>query len=50
MDCYNYIGHADCLADTEDNDPYGMFNGWGWQAYTRTILMSYGIRNDRSFR
>jgi hypothetical protein len=22
-----------------------MFDDWGWQPYTKTILMSYGIRN-----
>ncbi|XP_047085092.1 lysosomal Pro-X carboxypeptidase-like [Lolium rigidum] len=42
---YNYTGHADCLGDAEENDPYGMYDGWDWQACTEMILMSYGIRN-----
>uniref|UniRef100_A0ACD6A1L9 Uncharacterized protein n=1 Tax=Avena sativa TaxID=4498 RepID=A0ACD6A1L9_AVESA len=42
---YNHTGHADCLGDAEENDPYGMFDGWDWQACTEMILMSYGIRN-----
>jgi lysosomal Pro-X carboxypeptidase len=42
---YNYTGHTDCLGDAEENDPYGMFDGWDFQACTEMILMSYGIRN-----
>ncbi|KAM0835608.1 hypothetical protein ACQ4PT_062829 [Festuca glaucescens] len=42
---YNYTGHADCLGDAEENDPYGMYDGWDWQACTEMILMSYGIGN-----
>ncbi|KAI4967260.1 hypothetical protein ZWY2020_029104 [Hordeum vulgare] len=42
---YNYTGNAHCFGDASEDDPYGMFNGWDWQACTEMILMSYGVRN-----
>ncbi|KAF7043422.1 hypothetical protein CFC21_052783 [Triticum aestivum] len=42
---YNYTGNAHCLGDATEHDPYGMFDGWDFQACTEMILMSYGVRN-----
>ncbi|EMS59622.1 Lysosomal Pro-X carboxypeptidase [Triticum urartu] len=39
---YNYTGNAHCLGDATEHDPYGMFDGWDFQACTEMILMSYG--------
>ncbi|VAI03676.1 unnamed protein product [Triticum turgidum subsp. durum] len=39
---YNYTGNAPCLGDATEHDPYGMFDGWDFQACTEMILMSYG--------
>ncbi|XP_073353446.1 uncharacterized protein [Aegilops tauschii subsp. strangulata] len=42
---YNYTGNTHCLGDATEHDPYGMFDGWDFQACTEMILMSYGVRN-----
>uniref|UniRef100_A0A0E0I4F8 Uncharacterized protein n=1 Tax=Oryza nivara TaxID=4536 RepID=A0A0E0I4F8_ORYNI len=49
---YNSTGGLACFpgAGAEDDDPYGMFPGWTWQACTEVIMtMSYGIGNATVF-
>ncbi|KAJ1274362.1 hypothetical protein BS78_05G056900 [Paspalum vaginatum] len=43
---YNHTGAAACLRGEEDDDPYGMYDGWDWQACTEMVLMTYGLSND----
>ncbi|KAL6595556.1 hypothetical protein ACP70R_047896 [Stipagrostis hirtigluma subsp. patula] len=42
---YNHTGEAACLGAAEDDDPYGMFDGWDWQACTEMVLMTAGVSN-----
>ncbi|KQJ89376.1 lysosomal Pro-X carboxypeptidase [Brachypodium distachyon] len=46
---YNHTGAEPCLGDATESDPYGMFDGWDWQACTEMILMTYGVRNGTVF-
>nr|TKV99339.1 hypothetical protein SEVIR_8G036400v2 [Setaria viridis] len=43
---YNHTGAAACFRGEEDDDPYGMYDGWNWQACTEMVLMTYGLSND----
>ncbi|CAL4995441.1 unnamed protein product [Urochloa decumbens] len=43
---YNHTGGAACFRGEEDDDPYGMYDGWNWQACTEMVLMTYGLSND----
>ncbi|CAN6374142.1 unnamed protein product [Urochloa humidicola] len=43
---YNHTGSAACFHGEEEDDPYGMYDGWNWQACTEMVLMTYGLRND----
>nr|CAB3489133.1 unnamed protein product [Digitaria exilis] len=42
---YNSTGASPCLGGEEDGDPYGMYDGWNWQACTEMVLMTYGLSN-----
>uniref|UniRef100_A0A0D9XP81 Uncharacterized protein n=1 Tax=Leersia perrieri TaxID=77586 RepID=A0A0D9XP81_9ORYZ len=47
---YNHTGGLSCFGGASDEDPYGMFDGWNWQASTEMILtMSYGVSNTTIF-
>uniref|UniRef100_A0A0E0MCM6 Lysosomal Pro-X carboxypeptidase n=1 Tax=Oryza punctata TaxID=4537 RepID=A0A0E0MCM6_ORYPU len=47
---YNSTGKLACFAGAGDDDPFGMFPGWTWQACTEVIMtMSYGISNSSVF-
>ncbi|KAG8089022.1 hypothetical protein GUJ93_ZPchr0011g28157 [Zizania palustris] len=47
---YNNTGELACFGGGGDEDPYGMFAGWNWQACTEMILtMSYGVSNSSIF-
>ena len=43
---YNHTGGAACFRGEEEDDPYGMLEGWDWQACTEMVLMTYGLSND----
>jgi lysosomal Pro-X carboxypeptidase len=42
---YNHSGATRCFGAAEDDDPYGMFSGWNWQARTEMVLMTAGVRD-----
>ncbi|GJN28270.1 hypothetical protein PR202_gb16375 [Eleusine coracana subsp. coracana] len=42
---YNHTGAAACFGAAEDDDPYGMFSGWNWQARTEMVLMTAAVRD-----
>ncbi|KAK3119786.1 hypothetical protein QOZ80_9AG0675150 [Eleusine coracana subsp. coracana] len=42
---YNHTGAAACFGAAEDDDPYGMFSGWNWQAHTEMVLMTSAVRD-----
>lgn len=46
---YNYTGGVACFGGAGEDDPYGMYDGWDWQACTEMILMSYGVSNSSIF-
>ncbi|KAG0528800.1 hypothetical protein BDA96_05G043900 [Sorghum bicolor] len=42
---YNHTGGAACFRAEEDDDPYGLYDGWNWQACTEVMVMAYGVRD-----
>jgi hypothetical protein len=42
---YNHTGAAACFGAEEVDDPYGIYDGWNWQACTEVMVMAYGVRD-----